>query len=117
MRLAEIYDLVYRTAISSQAEIDFLEQVFQKYAEVDVHDILDLAATCKFRNCAHETEPGCAVQAAIADGRLDPARLDRWRKLEAETRHNSETVAEARARGKAFGRMVKEVKTFDKRSR
>ena len=47
-------------------------------------DITALAADCKFRDCTHTGEPGCAVEAAIASGALDPARLDNLRKLEAE---------------------------------
>jgi ribosome biogenesis GTPase / thiamine phosphate phosphatase len=47
-------------------------------------DIASLAAHCKFRNCTHRAEPDCAVQAAIAAGSLDPARLDNLHKLEAE---------------------------------
>lgn len=70
-------------------------------------DIEALAATCRFSDCAHDTEPGCAVQAAIAAGTLDPDRLRRWRKLRAEDRRNSETIAQARARDKGFGKMVK----------
>lgn len=62
-------------------------------------DILDLAAGCKFRNCAHGNEPGCAVRAAVTEGSLDPARLARWRKLASENRQNSETMAQSRARG------------------
>jgi ribosome biogenesis GTPase len=38
-----------------------------------------LAQTCRFRDCAHEREPGCAVRAALADGRLDE---DRWRSFQ-----------------------------------
>lgn len=79
-------------------------------------DVADLAARCRFSDCAHETEPGCAVQAAIADGGLDPGRLTRWRKLMREDRHNSETVAEARARAKAFGKMVSRIQE-DSRTR
>lgn len=73
-------------------------------------DISDLAAHCRFRDCAHETEPGCAVQAAIAAGDLDPARLTRWRKLQREDAYSRETEAERRARYKAFGRVVKTAK-------
>jgi ribosome biogenesis GTPase len=73
-------------------------------------DILEIAAGCKFRDCAHESEPGCAVRAAIADGTLDPARLSRWRKLEAENRHNNETVAQSRARGKQLNKLYREGK-------
>lgn len=48
-------------------------------------EITELAPQCKFRNCTHDHEPGCAVRAAVAGGDLDPARLDRWRKLQAES--------------------------------
>jgi ribosome biogenesis GTPase len=47
-------------------------------------DIEDLAAQCRYGNCGHTTEPGCAVQAAIAEGRLDENRLENQRKLERE---------------------------------
>jgi len=80
-------------------------------------DIEDLARQCRFRDCAHAGEPGCTVQAAIDSGDLDPDRLARWEKLRREDRYNSETVAEARARGKAFGKMVREVSTIKKRRR
>ena len=47
-------------------------------------DINDLSARCRFRDCGHTSEPGCAVQAAIADGELDAHRLENRRKLERE---------------------------------
>ncbi|MDU8944417.1 ribosome small subunit-dependent GTPase A [Ovoidimarina sediminis] len=72
-------------------------------------DIVELAGACRFADCAHEAEPGCAVQAAIAAGALEDGRLRRWRKLQSENRRNTETVAEARARDKSFGKMVREV--------
>ena len=80
-------------------------------------DIADLAAACRFSDCSHGTEPGCAVQAAIAGGTLDPARLARYDKLERENAHNSATVAEARQRQKAFGKMVREVMAHKRRGR
>lgn len=49
-------------------------------------EITELAPSCKFRNCTHDHEPGCAVLAAVAAGTLDPDRLARWRKLQAESR-------------------------------
>lgn len=72
-------------------------------------DIAALAAACHFSDCSHESEPGCAIRAAIEDQRLDPKRLERWQKLRSEDARNSETVAEARAREKAFARTVREV--------
>ena len=70
-------------------------------------DLEDLATQCRFNDCAHESEPGCAIQGAIKDGSLDPQRLKRWRKLVNEEERNSETIAQARARDKGFGKMVK----------
>jgi ribosome biogenesis GTPase / thiamine phosphate phosphatase len=72
-------------------------------------DILALAADCRFRNCSHEGEPGCAVQAAIVSGDLQERRLESWRKLAREDRFNTETLAEAHARNRAFGKMTRKV--------
>jgi ribosome biogenesis GTPase len=49
-------------------------------------DIDQLTRDCRFTNCSHTTEPGCAVQAALAAGTLDTPRLDRWRKLTEQER-------------------------------
>ena len=47
-------------------------------------DIEELATQCRFRDCGHGEEPGCAIQAAIDDGSLDPGRLYSFEKLQAE---------------------------------
>ncbi len=47
-------------------------------------DIAELAAYCRFGDCRHDAEPGCAVIAALADGSLTPRRLASWRKLHHE---------------------------------
>jgi ribosome biogenesis GTPase len=47
-------------------------------------DVLELAGGCRFTDCAHDAEPGCAVRRAVAEERLDPARLESYRKLERE---------------------------------
>ncbi len=73
-------------------------------------DIRDLARQCRFNDCQHETEPDCAVLAAIESGALDAGRLQRWRKLVAEEIYNTETLAERHARDRAFGKMVKNAK-------
>ena len=44
-------------------------------------EIIELAPLCRFSDCTHSHEPGCAVQEAAAAGVLDPVRLTRWRKL------------------------------------
>ena len=72
-------------------------------------DIESLAAQCRFKDCRHESEPGCAVLAAIEQGRLDHMRLARWRKLRAEDDFNSASLAERRAKDRAFGKHVRAV--------
>jgi ribosome biogenesis GTPase / thiamine phosphate phosphatase len=48
-------------------------------------DVEELMTQCRFHDCRHNSEPGCAVRAAIADGTLDPARWDAYGKLQRET--------------------------------
>lgn len=72
-------------------------------------EVAALAAQCRFSDCEHDTEPGCAVAAAIQEGKLDAERLRRYRKLLAEDRRNTESIAERRSRDKNFGKMIKSV--------
>jgi len=55
---------------------DTLDQSFR--------DISDLAQNCRFADCTHQSEPGCAVQAALQNGSLDPERYDNYLKLQKE---------------------------------
>lgn len=70
-------------------------------------DIADLAASCKFNDCKHETEPGCAILAAIDDGSVTVARLERWKKLLREEVYSAETIADRRARNRKFNSEVR----------
>ncbi|WP_105102034.1 ribosome small subunit-dependent GTPase A [Microbulbifer pacificus] len=72
-------------------------------------DISELAAQCRFADCAHETEPGCAVRAAMDANELDERRVRNWRKLEREVKRNSQTLAETRAEERAFSQLVRKV--------
>ncbi len=47
-------------------------------------DIKELADQCRFSDCAHQHEPGCAVQAAVESGELPERRLESWHKLQRE---------------------------------
>jgi ribosome biogenesis GTPase len=49
-------------------------------------DVEDLIGSCRFNDCSHTQEPGCAVLQAVEDGRLLQRRLDSWRKLQREAR-------------------------------
>lgn len=93
--------------------------VFDAAAGIDAvfAEITELAEHCRFRDCAHESEPGGAVRAAIEAGELDPERLARWRKLKAEDRQASETIAEGRARGKKMTRYHKRVQAAHRKSK
>jgi ribosome biogenesis GTPase len=65
-----------------------------------------LAAHCRFRDCRHECEAGCAVLAAIASGQLDARRLANYHKLQREAAHAAMTAHERHARERKFGRVV-----------
>jgi ribosome biogenesis GTPase len=72
-----------------------------------VFDTIETLATqCRFRDCKHEAEAGCAVLAAIAAGQLDPRRLTSYRKLQREAALAEMTTRERRARDRSFGRMA-----------
>ena len=70
-------------------------------------DITSLAERCRFGNCQHESEPGCAVQNTIDRGELEARRLSSYQKLIREQVFNTATLAEKRARDKNFGKMIK----------
>lgn len=83
------------------------------YCEQGVHEtfaeIEQLATQCRFADCQHESEPGCAVQAALASGELDQRRLHNYHKLLREQARNSATLAERHEQSRRFGKMVKSV--------
>lgn len=70
-------------------------------------DIVDLATQCRFNDCQHDAEPGCAINEAIETGALDAERLKRWRKLQREEERNSMSVAETRKRNRDWAKYVK----------
>ena len=75
-------------------------------------DVAAVAAQCRFVDCAHASEPGCAVRAALVDGILDPERLSSWRKLQGELRHlalkqDGRLRAEARKERRRFTRSMR----------
>jgi ribosome biogenesis GTPase len=77
-------------------------------------DVEALAPACKFRDCSHRTEPGCAVRAATERGELEVGRLESYLKLQDERRHFEEKSSEraqleAKRRGKIIGRAVRQL--------
>ncbi|MDA0688336.1 MAG: ribosome small subunit-dependent GTPase A [Proteobacteria bacterium] len=80
-------------------------------------DIEELASQCKFGDCQHQTEPGCAVQEAIAADSLDQRRLDNYLKLLREESRNTASLAEQRKASKAQGKFYKQVMSDTKKIR
>ncbi len=72
-------------------------------------EITGTAKECRFGDCTHDAEPGCAVRAAIETGKIDADRFARWRKLVREEAHNRESIAERRARDKSTGKLYKKI--------
>jgi ribosome biogenesis GTPase / thiamine phosphate phosphatase len=72
-------------------------------------DIAALAAHCRFADCSHNNEPGCAIRKAIESGELDPAHYQSYLKLKAESDFNEMSYLDKRRKDKAFGKMVKSV--------
>ena len=75
-------------------------------------DIETIAAGCHFTNCRHRDEPRCAVKAAVAEGRLDPRRLESYHKLQdelraLERRQDERAQLEDKRRARVLGKAVK----------
>nr|WP_242010182.1 ribosome small subunit-dependent GTPase A [Acetobacter conturbans] len=65
------------------------ESLFAAFADLTA-EIEVLAQQCRFRNCQHEVEPGCAVRTACEDGRFDERRWNNWIKLKHEIAHQQQ---------------------------
>ncbi|MFN8018294.1 MAG: ribosome small subunit-dependent GTPase A [Acidimicrobiales bacterium] len=81
------------------------ETVVEAFPEID-----ELAEACRFRDCAHRNEPGCAVQAAVEAGELPQDRLDAWRALddEAASVELRADQVEYRRKARQQGRMARD---------
>ena len=73
-------------------------------------DIQQLAEGCRFRDCTHTSEPGCAVLAALAEGQLTQQHLDNYIKLSKESSYNQMTHAEKRQKDRDFGKFIHQMK-------
>jgi ribosome biogenesis GTPase len=78
-------------------------------------DVAALADSCRFNDCAHGSEPGCAVRAALADGSLPPVRWESYRKLQRELRalalkQDARLRSEARKERRRFARSRRRTK-------
>ena len=73
-------------------------------------DIIALASRCRYQDCSHTGEPGCAVLAAVHTGEISQESLDSFLKLKEETAFNDMSYAEKRKKDRDFGRYIKSAK-------
>jgi ribosome biogenesis GTPase / thiamine phosphate phosphatase len=73
-------------------------------------DIVELAARCRFHDCSHRLEPGCAIAAAVREGRLDERRMRSYRRLAHELA-DQPTPAERREKDRRFHKAVRNAAT------
>ena len=73
-------------------------------------DIIALASRCRYQDCSHTGEPGCAVLAAVHAGEISQESLDSFLKLKEETAFNDMSYAEKRKKDRDFGRYIKSAK-------
>lgn len=73
-------------------------------------DIITLAYNCRYNDCRHRGEPGCAVLAAVQAGEISQEALDSFFKLKEESAFNDMSYAEKRKKNRGFGRYIKSAK-------
>jgi ribosome biogenesis GTPase len=78
--------------------------------ETTFDKITGLAQNCRFKNCTHTGEMGCAVTKAVEEGEIDRNSYENYLKMEREKAHFESTVAERRKKDKNFGKMLKSYK-------
>ena len=77
---------------------------------VGFEEFVALSAKCRYANCSHEHEPGCAVRAAAEIGELSEDRYSSYIKLKKESEYYEMSYLDKRKKDKAFGRFIKSVK-------
>ncbi len=79
--------------------------------------ICRLAENCRYGNCTHRGETGCAVTEALRNGLLDEASYENYLRMEREREHYEATTAQKRQKEKSFGKMLKEYNRKDPKKR
>lgn len=73
-------------------------------------DIIQLSLNCRYANCGHKQEPGCAVRAAVTSGALTEDRYSSYMKLKKESEYHELSYIDKRKKDRAFGRFIKSAK-------
>jgi ribosome biogenesis GTPase / thiamine phosphate phosphatase len=81
----------------------------QEGVSMTFEDIRNLAGECRFTDCTHTSEPGCAVQDAIREGRISMEMYEHFKKLEREVERFSKSVADKRKKDKQTGKIYKQI--------
>ena len=85
--------------------------------EITYDQITELAKQCRFADCTHTNEIGCAVLESIDNEDLSEDIYENYQKLKREQEHFSSTIHEKRQKDKEFGKMIKTVLNQKKRSK
>jgi hypothetical protein len=86
--------------------------------ERDAARILEtLAQSCRYRNCGHEGDEGCALQAAIEGGQIDARRIKSYLKLQREAANAARTLHDRRERERLTGRAFKAVQDHQRKEK
>ncbi|MFH0760859.1 MAG: ribosome small subunit-dependent GTPase A [Bacteroidota bacterium] len=83
--------------------------------EITFDRIVRLSKSCRYKDCTHTTEAGCAVIEAVETGEVDKASYENYLKMEREKAHYESTVAERRKKDKDFGKLLKNYKKDTKK--
>ncbi len=78
--------------------------------EITFDTIVELSAQCRFKDCTHTNETGCAVLEAVENGQIDKASYHNYLKMEREKAHFETSIAEKRKKDKEFGKIMKNYK-------
>lgn len=73
-------------------------------------DLVSLSTRCRYPDCSHEREPGCAVRAAVESGELSNERYSNYIKLKKESEYYEMSYLDKRKKDRDFGRFIKSVK-------
>ena len=78
--------------------------------EMTFDGIMQYAENCRFKDCTHQHEKGCAILEAVENGEIDANSYANFQKMQREKTHFESTVQEKKNKDKSFGKMVKNVK-------
>jgi ribosome biogenesis GTPase len=101
--------IIEYTRLRELGMLDATAGLSESFADVEAY-----CPYCRFSDCRHEREPGCAVQAAIASGELPRARFDSYQKLQRESKYAGDQAGYLRQKQQRFTEIAKFSKSIQK---